>query len=281
MRASKSEVAAAFVALHNDVDTDRLTDSTRYRSNEDCRQFVFEHEFLPLFKSTFPSCQPPTLDLFRKVSKQDQFSDVKKAGQHAHAKCNQCGVLKAMRKMWVTKSGSVASKHYQKTVFLLLQHKRLHQNERQAHFHRVFQARWSPEQICFITHDATLAFPIPRFSRRQFSNMNRAHKLELGVNGLTNFSANMGNYFYHYKHKFSKNCDIVITEWYLHLRAIKMSQLPVAKAQLLVLELDNCVGDNKNIYVFAFLSMLVYLFNSFIFFYFSLYMFVSSIYIII
>lgn len=128
----------------------------------------------------------------------------------------------------------------------------------QAHYHRVFQARFSPDQICFITHDATLAFPIPRFARRQLSSMNRAHKLELGVTGLTNFSAQLGNYFYHFKHKFSKNCDLVISEWYLHLQALKMSKLPSSKAKVLVLELDNCVGDNKNIYVFAFLSIVIY-----------------------
>ena len=128
----------------------------------------------------------------------------------------------------------------------------------QAHYHRVFQARFCPEQICFITHDATLAFPIPRFARRQLSSMNRAHKLELGVTGLTNFSAQLGNYFYHFKHKFSKNCDLVISEWYLHLQSLKMSKFPSSRAKVLVLELDNCVSDNKNIYVFAFLSMLIY-----------------------
>ena len=132
VKAPKAEVAAAFIAFNNDIDTDRLTDSTRYRSNEDSRDLVYRHQFLPLFTTTFPFAQPPSLDLFRKVSNGEQFSDVKKAGKHAHAKCNQCGILKAMRKLWASKSGSVANQNYKKSVYLLLQHKRLHQGERQV-----------------------------------------------------------------------------------------------------------------------------------------------------
>jgi hypothetical protein len=132
VKAPKSEAAAAFIAFHNDMDTDRLTDSTRYRSNEDSRDLVYQHEFLPLFKSIYPLADPPAVDLFRKISNAEQFSDVKKAGKHAHAKCKDCGLLKAMRKLWAGRSGSVAAKNYKKSVDMLLQHKQLHQGERQV-----------------------------------------------------------------------------------------------------------------------------------------------------
>ena len=189
---------------------------------------------------------------FKLATQDEAFSDVTKPAKHSHAQCNVCGILRGMRRLHSNSQSEVAQINE-----LITQHKGIHVAEQKSLLVRQIQAHFMAGTYLFLGHDGTVTFQWPRIGRRQLKNMSRMKYVDMRVNGLVDFSSDTSIYFYHMKHWYPKSVDVVLTEWYFYILAVKQSNTPSSKAPFLILQLDNYVGDNKNLHVFAFAACLI------------------------
>jgi hypothetical protein len=86
-----------------------------------------------------------------------------------------------------------------------------------------------------------------------------SHCLRLFLAGEINMSTNYHSLFMHLK-SFPKGANAICTYLWSDIMYTKQNvDHPASRATRLLVQADNCVGENKNKYVFAFLAFLVLL----------------------
>ena len=243
----KYNIAKAFTEHNYDMSCDKINDTTRHRPSDDTHSLLYELEFTPYFTSLFPNRQVPSQSSFESAARHADFKDVTKPAKHSHATCQECGILRTMRKLALRSQEDLT--HVNNAIRA---HKALHTAEQQSVLVRIIQAKFMAGTFLYLAHDGTVSFGWPRFGRRRLKNMARKTFVEMRVNGLMDFSTNTSVYFYHLKHWNPKSIDVILTEWYMYILAVKQSNHPSSKSRVLILQLDNYVGDNKQVYTFVF-----------------------------
>ena len=230
------------------------------RPNEDIRLFpanktmddIWLHFFTPWWKHQgHPEAQKPTKGTWQKMRSHKDFKDVKRRAKHFHLRCTTCATLqKKLQLAWVSAD---AMQQYIK--------------ERRRHEEAILKWRLleacldaeaiqCPEELIYLSFDATTAMHLPRLTNRPIKAF---HKGGMGYTPwlITNHGRREKDYIYLPQGKWIKGGNYVITQVMAMLRRIKSDPSnPQHKARRLVMVADNA-GENKNNTFLAFAADLV------------------------
>lgn len=221
---------------------------------EECCENEVDTKPLHPFKYT---SEFPSLSTFKTV-RWKFFPDVKRRPKHLHCRCATC--YEVMTLMLKAMNTGINRDLYEK---------RAKQHYAEVYNWRNFEcvmfdlAKHSNGATVVLSYDDTSAFGFPHFTKREIKNMTTVRMRVIPFN-LTNHGTHENFYVYTIYNMYQKGANRLCSTLYHYLKRMKWmeprSDREVAngqqKASRLVIMADN-YGENKNNYVFAFISELV------------------------
>jgi hypothetical protein len=134
-------------------------------------------------------------------------------------------------------------------------HAELQKSERVAVEAEQEKARKFPQQLSNFHLDETSSFFLP-FASPAVQAL-RQVKLEIGAGGLLDFSRSEEHLFFKLGALWPKDANLILTQLFFALIALLSSESAACSAPELRLQTDNCAGENRNLWVLAFLAILV------------------------
>ena len=230
------------------------------RPNDDIRLFpvnktmddIWREYFTPWWKwQEHPESQKPQKSTWQKQRYHPDFKDVQRRAKHFHLRCTTCATLKQMHLLAWT-SGDAMHQYTQA--------RRRHEAAiiawRKLESHLDAESVQCPEELVYLSFDATAAMSTPRLQNRPikaFSKGGMSYTPWL----ITNPGRKERDYIYLPQGKWDKGGNYVMTQVMAMIRRIKSdSTNPQHKARRLVMVADNA-SENKNNAFMALASDLV------------------------
>jgi len=178
------------------------------------------------------------------------FPHVKLPKNSRLGKCLQCSefIRRKLKATSITEASKIAQ---QRTAHLTEMFE-----ERQAYSSRAHEAKTFPHQAMSVIIDQSDAIQLPAVAYYPKAWIKLQKRMPMHVGGLIDHWFGNRIYF-HPQPCFGKGANLTISILHNHLqRRFADSTLP--RPPLLYLQLDNCSGENKNRYVFGYLSYLIH-----------------------
>jgi len=137
------------------------------------------------------------------------------------------------------------------------QHLTLSSAERLSYKDRCHQAKSRPSVYMSLIIDYSNPLPLPTHSPVPKAWMHYGNRFTMVLGGLIDHSHGK-HLFLHPQPFWPKDANLVISTLFHHIRArLLTNTTPNTRPSVLYLQADNCAAENKNVYMLAFLSLLV------------------------
>ena len=248
----KGELAHAFWSVWFDKLCQRPNDDIRLFPADKSYDQIWTECFLPWWKQQGkPDSWKPSKKYWQKMRHHKDFDDVKRRAKHFHCRCTVCATLKTLQLCAFTSAQAMAT--YQ-------QARRRHEDA--IHAWRILEGKLDaeatqcPEELIFLSYDATNAISFPHFSNRPLKAFTKGG-MAFTPWLITNHGLRQREYIYLPKGKWEKGANYVLTQLMAMIRRIKSDPSnPQHKARRLVMVADNA-SENKNVTLLAWAADIV------------------------
>lgn len=207
--------------------------------------------FVGEFKnSEYHPSQIPSYKSFSTMIK-EQFSNYKFAKRTELGKCDRCEELNLQSKK------QLSPVHKAQLEQDIQAHSRIHTGERNAYQNRRKAAIEQPDSFISIIVDCPSSVFIPHHVPVTKGTATYS-KVEFAAVGIVNHGLKLAEYQVLISKTYPKDPNLIISAIFNHIiRILASYPSPNEHPPILFIQLDNCVKENKNRYLFAFFNWLV------------------------